>query len=112
MVDVAPQERRQHTRQAVGAVARLAHADGRDFPCLCADASPGGARLLVPAAMPVRVGRAVRLIDPAGRVGQLAGLASNPLPATIVRVDRRTLLTDGAITVGVHFQPAGTGRPV
>ncbi len=108
MVDVVRQERRRHLRRPLGATMRVALlASNRDFPCLCADVSAGGARLLVPAAMPVGVGQAVRLTDFSGRLGHQAGLASSDPAATITRVDRQTLLSEGVITLGASFDPPG-----
>jgi hypothetical protein len=106
MVDVVRQERRQHPRQLLGSSARVVLlAANRDFPCLCADVSAGGARLLVPAAMPVGVGHAVRLTDFSGRISPMTGLATSDPAATVVRVDRQSLLNEGVVTVGLRFQP-------
>lgn len=106
MVDAAPAERRQHQRRTVVVTARLAHdPSGRSFPCQCVDISSGGARLLVPATMPVREGHVVQIEPAEALADQLGGLAVRELAAAVVRVDRDSLLAGGHLTVGVRFQP-------
>lgn len=108
MVDVVRQERRRQLRRPLGASMRIIMLPAnRDFPCLCADLSATGARLLVPAAMPVGVGHTVRLADSSGRVSELAGLATSDAMGTIVRVDRQSLFSEGVVTVGLCFQASG-----
>ena len=104
MANTAPIERRRDARQAVRLTARVAHEpSGRDFPCQVVDASPGGARLLVPVTMPVSVGHCVH-VDPGGTIAeQVAAWTGRDLGATVVRVDRESLLSAGRITVGLRL---------
>ncbi len=103
MVD-APVERRRHHRYSIQAASRLGHAlSGHDYPCRCLDISAGGALLAAPATMPVRAGHAVCLTGAGTFAEQVASLTGEELAATVIRVDRETLLTDGHITVAVRF---------
>ena len=106
MVDVARQERRRSSRRPLGIAVRVALiGSDRDFPCLCADLSLGGARLLVPAAMPAAQGSAVRITDVSGRIHGAGQSTGGEGAAAIVRVDRQTLFNEGAVTLGICFGP-------
>jgi hypothetical protein len=107
MVDMARLERRRHSRRPLGITVRVAPAgSGLDFPCLCADLSVSGARLLVPAAMPTVLGGSIQITDVSGRIHWRPDHQGSHA-ATVARVDRQTLLSDGAITLGVCFERAG-----
>ena len=104
MVEVAPLGRRRHCRYPVGASADLAHEPSRRaFPCRLADASAGGALVLVPIHAPLRPGHRVVLRPREPLASQLASLTGKAIPATVVRVDRQALLTDGCVGVGIRF---------
>jgi len=112
MVD-AHLERRVHRRYSVQAASRVMHdASGRSFPCQCTDISAGGARLAVPATMPVRVGHTVRVSGADSFTEQVTDLAGGELVADVVRVDREALLTTGYVIVAVRFSPFGRGDDV
>ena len=103
MVD-APVERRGNQRYSVQATARLQHdASERSFPCQCTDVSLGGARLLVPATMPVRAGHDVHLTGAGGFTDNVHDLGPGELAAVVVRVDREHILADGHVEVAVRF---------
>ncbi len=111
MVEAIHPERRQHPRRPSHIRIRLVHeSTGRSFPCLCSDISASGARLLVPAAAPVQSGHAVSLMNGDDSICRVAGLASSvpggDLAATVARVDRKSLLTKGAVTLGIRFDGA------
>lgn len=85
--------------------ARLVHVpSGQRVPCHCADASAGGARLLLPARTPVAVGHEVQVVMPESAARHLPELGGPNVNARVVRVDRESLLTAGQITVGVVFE--------
>jgi hypothetical protein len=102
MVDLVPVERRRQPRQALRLTSRVAHElSGRSFTCEVVDASPDGARLLVPVTMPVAVGHYVH-IDPGGVTSaKVPAWVGRDLNAKVVRVDRETLVANGRVTVGV-----------
>lgn len=101
MVRAAPIERRRHPRKATQAAARLIHlASRRAFPCRLADTSAAGAQLTVPPTAPVNVGHEIQ-IEPEGFTGLSDG--ARAIAATITRIDRSNLLTQGNITIGVEF---------
>lgn len=105
MVEQAPTERRQHPRRTLHISARLLHElSERTFPCRCADASAGGAKLLVPARVPVAVGHAVRILPCESTSDRISD--DLHVQATVVRVDRQSLLAEGHLTVGVRFETA------
>jgi len=105
MVQSVPLDRRKHARKAVEATARLAHdTSGRGFRCRCVDISAGGARLLVPAAAPLRAGHAIHLQGAEALAEYVGARPADVLAATVVRVTRRDLPADGDITVAVQWQ--------
>ena len=59
--------------------------------------------MYVPAATPVQPGQPIRLTVGGVNRPEFSVLSEKPLDATIVRVDRSTLLSDGHIAVGVRF---------
>jgi len=61
--------------------------------------------MYVPAATPLQVGHAVRLEMGAVSRPEFAGLANTPIPATVVRVDRRSILSSGHLAVALRFNP-------
>jgi hypothetical protein len=58
--------------------------------------------MYVPATVPIQAGDAIGL--PALTCPKPLDLGQAPLPATVVRVDRRALLTMGYVAVGVRFE--------
>ena len=100
-------ERRQHDRYPLTTGVQFYHEPShRDLPARCSDISQGGMKMYVPAATPVRAGDSVRVVLGALDRPEFAGLGETPLGASIVRVDRRALLSDGHLAVGVRFMGA------
>ena len=100
-------DRREHPRHPLATSVQFFHGPSqRDFPARCANISFGGMLMYVPAATPVQPGEPVRLSM--GGIGrpEFARLAKGPLDATIVRVDRRALIQEGHIAIGVRFAQA------
>ena len=83
------------------------HATSRnDFPGRCVNISRGGLMMYVPAATPIQSGHTVRLSVGSVHRPEFAPLSEQPIEATVVRVDRRALLTSGHLGVGVKFAEA------
>ena len=59
--------------------------------------------MYVPATVPVQTGQGIRI--KAGSIDRpdFTDISGRPVEATIVRVERSTLLTQGSIAVGVRF---------
>ena len=62
--------------------------------------------MYVPVAAPVRLGDYLQVTLGATGRPEFSGLGDNPLGASIVRVDRDSLLSDGHLAVGVRFMGA------
>jgi len=107
-VDASPPiERRSQPRYPLAQSVDFWHAPSRRrFPARCADLSRGGARLHLPAAAPLAPGQGVRLRIGGADGPELLGLGGRELRATVVRVDRQSLLADGCVTVGLRFAEA------
>jgi hypothetical protein len=75
----------------------------RQFPARTVDISRTGTLMYVPATAPVQVGHAVRVNIPSIPHPEFAGIGPNPIDATVVRVDRKSLLPLGHVTVGIRF---------
>jgi hypothetical protein len=100
-------ERRMSPRHQLAAGAQFFHEpSGRNLPARCVDVSRSGLLMYVPAAAPVQPGQTIRLTLGAIALPELAGLSGTPIEATIVRVDRRALLAEGHLAVGVRFARA------
>ena len=107
VIDRPVKERRVSPRCKLAAGVQFFHGpSGRYLPGRCVDISSGGLLMYVPAAAPVQPGHAIRLTLGAIGLPELAGLAGAPMEGTIVRVDRRALLAEGHIAVGVRFAQA------
>lgn len=61
--------------------------------------------MYVPAATPVQPGHSVRLQMGAVSRPEFAGLADKPVAATVIRVDRRSILSSGHLAIGLRFNP-------
>ncbi len=104
-------DRRLHKRYPLAAALRFHHQPSRrDYPARCVDASQGGLMMHAPARAPLKPGQVIRLTlsapagtEEAGGPPGLAGLAERPIDATIIRIDRQTLLKEGCLGVGVQF---------
>lgn len=102
-------ERRVHPRHLLGRGVEFFHAPTRrHFPAFCRDISEGGMLMLIPASTPVRRGQSVRLQVSDLPVPGIADMAGRPLNATVLRVDRTPLTTDGQIAIAVRFSGAST----
>jgi c-di-GMP-binding flagellar brake protein YcgR len=100
-------ERRQHQRHPLATGVQFYHGPTqREFPARCVDISAGGMLMYVPVTIPVQPGQPIRLTVGGGTRPEFAVMTERPLNATIVRVDRRKLLSAGHIAVGVKFAEA------
>lgn len=61
--------------------------------------------MYIPATSPIQAGQAIRLS--VGRISrpEFADLGEGPVDATVVRVDRHSLLTLGHVAVALKFSP-------
>jgi hypothetical protein len=75
----------------------------RNFPAMCRNISKGGMLMYIPASTPVQPGQAVRLHVTGLSLPAVADLAAQPIDATILRVDRQSLLADGQLSTAVRF---------
>jgi len=99
-------DRRAHTRYPLATSVEFHHGPSqRNFPARCVDISAGGMLMYVPAATPVQPGHPVRLQMGAVSRPEFAGLADKPISATVVRVDRRSILSSGHLAIGLRFNP-------
>ena len=97
-------ERRRYPRVPLVAGVQCRHGPGRqEFPGRCVDISPEGLLMYVPAATPVRVGHTLRVQLGGAERPELGRWSDGPVDATVVRVDRRTLLDVGHVAVGLHL---------
>ncbi len=100
-------ERRMHARHPLATSVRFYHGPSqRDFPARCVNISLGGVKMSVPASAPVQPGQPVRLSLAGLSRPEFAGLRDKPLDGTIVRVDRRALIQDGNLAIGIRFAQA------
>lgn len=80
----------------------------RQFPARSVDISGGGILVYVPTGTPVSPGQPIQLKLGAASRPEFARLSEHPLDGTIVRVDRRKILSVGHLPVGIRFsQPVG-----
>lgn len=106
MTQTSSAERRAHPRRDVWAAVRFYHpSSGRQLPARSLNVSRGGMWMHVPADAPLREGETIRLEELPGPQGGRYTPAEGqpPLEATVLRVDRRELLTSGRVAVGVQF---------
>ena len=100
-------ERRAHPRYPLATSAEFYHGPTqRDFPARCVNISEGGMLMYVPAHTPVQPGHPVRVGVGGINRPEFAPLGAAPVDATIVRVDRRKLIREGHLAVGVRFAEA------
>jgi hypothetical protein len=106
-------ERRESVRTATQGRAMFYHpSSGRELPGRTINVSRGGLWMYVPPHAPLRRGQEIQFLElpemAGGRADEQAASASRarPLPATILRVDRATLVSAGRISVAVRFGPA------
>jgi hypothetical protein len=99
-------DRRRHRRYPLARSCHFHHAPTqREFPGRCVDISESGLLMYVPVATPVKPGQPIRLTVTGPAPPEVGSLGEGPLDATIVRVERRGLLTTGKLAVGVAFAP-------
>jgi c-di-GMP-binding flagellar brake protein YcgR len=100
----ASAEKRKHARHPLTTSVQFYHGPSqRTFPGRCADISTGGLMMYVPAAAPVQPGQPIRLTIGSLNRPEFARLSERPIGATIIRVDRQSLLKSGHLAVGVRF---------
>ena len=100
-------ERRQHPRHPLATGVQFYHGPSqREFPGRCVDISASGMLMYVPAGAPMQPGHPIRLTLGGVNRPEFANMASRPVDATIVRVNRHNLLTNGYLAIGVKFAQA------
>ncbi len=100
-------DRRKHPRHPLATGVQFYHGPSqREFPGRCVDVSEGGMLMYVQPTTPIKPGDITRVaLGSAGRP-EYASFGQRPVDATVVRVDRNSLLTLGHIPVGVKFMTA------
>lgn len=94
--------RRQHVRRPQPASLEFSHDNsGQNYVGRCVDYSEGGLLMYVPARVPLQVDQVVRLTPKGEGLPDIS--SGKTVDATVVRVDRRCLLTMGHVAVGVKF---------
>ncbi|MFP4141253.1 MAG: PilZ domain-containing protein [Planctomycetota bacterium] len=107
MSDASAKDRRAHQRFPLATSVQFHHAQSRrDFPGRSVDLSGGGMLMYVPATAPVHTGQTIKLNLGHVPISEVPDFAGRDVNATVVRVDRNTLLSSGHIAVGVHFHRA------
>ena len=101
------EDRRQHQRYPLCTSVPFYHAPSqRQFPGRCANISSAGMLMYVPASAPVQPGHPIRLNVSSVPLPELGRFAQDALQATVVRVDRKSLLPSGHLAIGVRFAEA------
>ncbi len=103
----SPKDRRTYPRHPLVTGVQFSHGPSqRQFPGRCIDISKGGMLMFAPVATPVQPGDYVKVT--LGSVGrpEFASLGERPIEASVVRVDRKALLSKGHIVVGMRFMQA------
>ena len=97
-------ERRIHQRIPLTTSIQFQHDPSqRAFPARCVDISAGGLRMYVPATTPVQPGHTVRLDTMGLNRPDVPATEADTVLATVVRVDRRSLLSAGNLAIAVRF---------
>ena len=105
----ASANRRRYVRYPLATTVQFYHGPSRRaFPARTVDISSGGLLMHVPASTPVAPGQPIRLTLGNHEGCEAVGLDGGPIHATIVRVDRRGLLDQGHLPVGVRFARQGS----
>lgn len=107
MSKMPPQDRRKYPRYPLPTSVQFYHGPSqRDYPGRCVDISLGGLLMYVPAAAPVQPGQPIRIAVGGVPRPEFARLGGQPVDATIVRVNRMSLFSEGHLAVGVRFAEA------
>jgi len=97
-------DRRRHARHPLPTSVRFSHGPSRrEFPGRCVDISKGGMLMYVPASAPVKPGDSIRLTLASVSRPEFADVGGRPVDASIVRADRKAMLSLGNIAVGLKF---------
>ena len=97
--------RRRHVRHPQPASLEFEHlTSGECYVGRCVDLSEGGLLMYVPARVPIQVNQVVQLTPKGAGLPEFPGNGEAPIEATVVRVDRHSLLTMGHVAVGVRFK--------
>lgn len=101
-------DRRRHVRYPLATTVQFYHCPSRrEFPARSVDISAGGVLVYVPVGTPVALGQPIQLKLGTHSRPEFARLSDSPLDGTIVRVDRRRMLSVGHLPIGIRFsQPA------
>jgi len=102
---VAPSaDRRRHARHPLPTSVRFSHEPSRrEFPGRCVDISKGGMLMYVPASAPVKPGDSICLTLASVSRPEFANMGDGPVEASVVRADRKAMLSIGNIIVGLRF---------
>lgn len=97
-------ERRKHPRRPLKTGVQFYHdLSRRRVPGRCEDISQGGMKMYIPATTPIRAGDSIRISLGAPARPEFSVLGEAPISASVVRVDRSSLLSAGYLAVGVRF---------
>ena len=106
-VSSSDEDRRKHPRYPLVTSVEFFHGPSqRDFPGRCVDISVDGMKMYVPVATPVQPGQPIRLSLGSVSRPEFSRLGHGPLDATIVRVDRKAMIQEGDLAIGVRFAQA------
>lgn len=98
-------DRRKHARHPLATSVEFYHEPSRKtFPGRCIDISHGGLMMFVPATAPLQAGHSIRVTVGSIDRPEFANLGQEPMAATVIRVQRHTLLSLGSVAVGIRFE--------
>ena len=101
-------ERRLHQRHPLATSIQFFHGPAqRDFQGRCVDISFSGMKMYVPPNVPAHVGQPIRITLGSVHRPEFSVLNEEPQDATIVRVNRDQMVSDGHMGVAVRFAAPG-----
>jgi len=104
-------DRRKNPRHPLATSVEFYHAASRkSYPGRCIDISNGGLMMFVPATAPLQVGHSLSVSIGSVNRPEFANLGTEPMTATVVRVERRTLISMGSVAVGIRFEPTAQDK--
>ncbi len=100
-------DRRQYQRFPLATSVQFHHGPTqREIPARSMDVSANGMLMSVPPNTPVHAGQAVKLNMSQFPLRSLNHVANGSVSATVVRVDRGCLTSEGQLLIGVRFAAA------
>ncbi len=97
-------DRRRYRRRPLATGVQFYHPTSRrEFPARTIDISEGGMLMYVPASTPLQPGQPIRLKVAGVNRPEFSALSKHNVDATVVRVNRKSLLSEGYLSVGVEF---------